>query len=87
MWRPCHTRHAWRRAERVEQRVTARHVVERSAGYDSSHVMAATIEAPFVFTASHFGFLIGPTADIGVSGTADQKITQLGAQAGLVGWF
>jgi hypothetical protein len=54
---------------------------------DSAHLMAATFEAQFVFSASHFGFMIGPTADLGVSGTQDQKATQLGAQAGLMGWF
>jgi hypothetical protein len=54
---------------------------------NSEHVMAATLEAQFVFSASHFGFMIGPTADVGVSATQNQNVTQLGAQAGLIGWF
>jgi hypothetical protein len=34
----------------------------------------------------HFGFQAGPTFDIGLAATSS-KITQIGLQAGLIGWF
>lgn len=57
-------------------------------GGDSAHILAGTIEAQFVVGVPHFGFMFGPVADIGLDATeSDGKITQLGIQTGLVGWF
>ena len=54
---------------------------------DSRYLLAATIELQVVVTpVRHFGFLIGPTVDIGVAATGS-KLTQYGLQAGLIGWF
>src|SRR5262249_52421435 len=66
----------------------------------TSHSVAATVEAPLVFSvASRAAFTIGPTLDISLTGgvttkppggtgatgtTVDQKITEFGLQAGLL---
>ena len=62
----------------------------------TSHLIAGTVEAPFVFTiAPRVAFTFGPTFDIsfsggtsttvsGMTGTVDQKVLEIGAQAGLV---
>jgi len=62
----------------------------------SSHLIAGTVEAPFVFTiAPRVAFTFGPTFDISFSGgssatlygmsvTVDDKVLEIGAQAGLV---
>jgi hypothetical protein len=66
---------------------------------ETSHLVAGTIEAPFVFTfAPRVAFTFGPTFDMSFSGgrsvtanvynnggtTVDQKVLEIGAQAGLV---
>ena len=63
---------------------------------ETSHLIAGTVEAPFVFTiAPRVAFTFGPTLDIsfsggtsetlyGMSATVDQKVLEIGAQAGLV---
>jgi hypothetical protein len=63
----------------------------------TSHLIAATVEAPFVFTlAPRVAFTFGPTFDISFSGsqsatvtgygttTIDEKVLEIGAQAGFV---
>ncbi|GEJ55751.1 hypothetical protein [Anaeromyxobacter diazotrophicus] len=53
----------------------------------SAYLLAAALEAQLVVTPTrNFGFLLGPTADIGLSAT-HTKVTELGFQAGLIGWF
>jgi hypothetical protein len=57
------------------------------AGGSSAYLLAATLEAQLVVTpVQHFGFALGPTADIGLSAT-HTKLTEWGLQAGLIGWF
>jgi hypothetical protein len=64
---------------------------------ESSHLIAGTVEAPLVFTiAPRVAFTFGPTFDISFSGghsdtitgypttTIDEKVLEIGAQAGLV---
>lgn len=65
---------------------------------ETSHLIAGTIEAPFVFTiAPRIAFTFGPTFDMsfsggrsvntsgtGTSATVDEKVMEIGAQAGLV---
>jgi len=54
----------------------------------SAYLLAGTIEIQIVVTPlPHFGFLIAPTLDIGLAATSSTKITQIGLQAGLIGWF
>ncbi len=61
--------------------------------FDSSEYLVATsLELQVVVTpVQHFGFMIGPTADLGIastpSGFVNRNVTQLGAKAGLIGWF
>jgi hypothetical protein len=69
-----------------------------SAGNDSNHDLALTIEVPFVFTViPHVAFWAGPTLDVGLSGsqsttagpltrTVDLSATEFGIQTGLVGY-
>jgi hypothetical protein len=60
-----------------------------SEGQDSAaYLLAATLEALFVASpAPHFGITFGPTADIGMGGSGNSKVSQYGVQAGFVGWF
>ena len=65
---------------------------------ETSHLFAGTIEAPFVFTiAPRIAFTFGPTFDMTFTGgrsvstsgstpsvTVDEKVMEIGAQAGLV---
>ena len=64
---------------------------------ETSHLVAATVEAPFVFTiAPRLAFTFGPTFDMSFSGaqsttvtgygttTVDEKVLEIGAQAGFV---
>lgn len=53
----------------------------------SAYLLAATLEAQLVVTpVRQFGFLLGPTADIGLSAT-NTRWSEVGFQAGLIGWF
>ncbi len=53
----------------------------------SAYLLALTLEAQFVFTpVRHFGILLGPTFDVGFAATG-AKLTQIGLQAGMIGWF
>jgi hypothetical protein len=57
-----------------------------SSGRDSS-LLAFTVEPQLVITAvQHVAFTVTPTFDIGLAAT-DQKVTQLGIQVGVLGWF
>jgi hypothetical protein len=63
---------------------------------NTAHLIAGTIEAPFVFTiAPRVAFTFGPTFDMtfsggtttsgyGASATVDERVLEIGAQAGLV---
>jgi hypothetical protein len=69
-----------------------------SSATETSHLIAGTVEAPFVFTiAPRVAFTFGPTFDMSFSGgrsltasgyngsiSVDQKVMEIGAQAGLV---
>ncbi len=53
----------------------------------SAYLLALTLEAQFVLTpVRHFGILLGPTFDVGFAATG-AKLTELGLQAGMIGWF
>jgi len=71
-----------------------------SAGNQSAHDFALTLEAPFFFTViPHVAFWAGPTLDIGLGGgasntngagqttTVDFNSTEIGIQTGLVAYF
>jgi hypothetical protein len=54
---------------------------------DGSYLMAMTMEVMLVVTpVRHFGFTFGPNVDIGLAATGS-RLTQFGAQFGLIGWF
>jgi hypothetical protein len=69
-----------------------------SAGNNSAHDLALTLEVPFVFCViPHVAFWGGPTLDLGLSGgvsttnggrtvTNDFNSTEIGIQTGLVGY-
>lgn len=48
---------------------------------------ATSLEVQAVVTPfQNFGFMLAPTVDVGLSATGS-TLTQLGLQAGLIGWF
>ncbi len=62
--------------------------VHLSSGSQSSYLLAGSLEVQFVVTPlQHFGFMLGPVLDIGLAGTSDLKLTQVGLQTALLGWF
>jgi hypothetical protein len=73
---------------------------DRDNGNDlSTHALALTIEAPLVIApVPHVAFLVGPTLDLGLSGStditagsvttsSDLKATDIGVQAGITVYF
>jgi hypothetical protein len=61
--------------------------VHLSVDVQSAYVLAATLEVQAVVTPfQHFGFTFSPTVDIGLAATRS-TLTQLGLQAGMIGWF
>lgn len=61
--------------------------VNASSGGRSAYLLAGTLELQLVATPlQHLAFMFGPTFDLGLAATGS-KLTQLGLQAGLLGWF
>ena len=61
--------------------------VSLDSGGPAGYTTAASLEAACVITGPHFGFTLVPTADIGFAAKGDNKMTQRGLQAGLIGWL
>jgi len=53
----------------------------------SAYLLAASLEVQAVVTPfEHLGFMLAPTVDVGLSATGS-TLTQVGLQAGMIGWF
>ena len=59
----------------------------RLSNTQSAYLLAASLEVQAVVTPfQNFGFMVAPTVDVGLSATGS-TLTQVGLQAGMIGWF